>query len=445
MTIRLTDSPYLETLPPIDASHSLLLTPASYVSWAACLAANPTILDFLLQAGDYTAWGLCTLDGALYADGVAGRRRTIRYYGADSATHPCRRSNEARVDAIKFQNGADFWHIHGLTQRAPTADSTLTISSDNVLDFMLVEDSPRTYGFRNFGGSNRNTFQRNVIRNSTQVGQDTLGVQTFPSNGQAITGVKILDNEIYNYGDGVGCSQNVANEFVAVDVLCEGNDMYITEDKYLPDGLSDAENAIDLKTGSDTVQTVIRRNRCWGFRSNGTSATGDAWVAHRAARNVLFEENIVGDCVRAFHESAWITFPTGPADPQTPRNIIIRNNSFYEIHEYSDEDSAGPGACVRPISNTLVEGNTFARSDYVLYIHQAMIAGGPSFRDNTQIATPNVAHPDTFANPYDDTLNRIAWTPARYESYERKRWTGPETAIAANPGATERHQITVRL
>lgn len=103
---------------------------------------------------------------------------------------------------------------------------------------------------------------------SASGGPRTVGIQVGNIRADVL-GIKILDNEIYNVGDGIQLTDG-PEATRPVEVLIDGNDIYLEPSRYV--GQSNTtwdENAIDLKAGSDVPEsTVIRGNRMWGFRRN---------------------------------------------------------------------------------------------------------------------------------------------------------------------------------
>lgn len=435
--VPITDSPNLEPVPAIG--DAVVLTPSSFASWSAMFAAHPSKDDYLLTPGDYAGWGTLHINDR---SGTAQRPRTFRYHNPtdnDEGTHPCKRANEALVGGIRLarvSTSSDYWLFHGLTRRGTSAEAWVAFDADHVTwDFCLIEDSDLNPGIRSL--CSYVTVQRCVIRNSSAAfGEDRLGFQAEPFNKVA-TGIKCLDNEIYNYGDSFGVPNDVDEPLLAIDFLVEGNDFYQDGSKYFDGGRqSDSENAIDVKAGSDTVQSVIRGNRMWGFRRNGFSSPGDVLTLHQYYRNLLVEDNIMGEGPIGVRSVFW---PNTYEDQFQPRRLVVRNNQIYGVRRYHPDD-VGTAALWSEMDMD-ARDNTIARCDYV--IQKAPVvgyrAGGPTFSGNTRIATkgtqePGSAHP----NPYDDADNIVGKTPPSYFAYQRKRWTGPEWVEGALPKAARK-------
>lgn len=453
-----------KTLAPIPpGSPDVILTPASYVSWEAALAALPNAKRIGITPGDYVSWGALRPTAAF--SGTAQEWRKFFFYDANAsvmAQHPVQRINpatEARLFSVRSE-GAAYVAFQGLTVRGQDRDYSGANNENNiqsgshhvVWDRMLVEESLRAYGLRLLQVSDI-WVQNSVFRTNLKTGE-SLGIQSFPNGGAPMQRLYALDNEIYDHGDGIGASQylngagNWDDESIEVQWHIEGNDIYLTEARQLPDGTADAENALDFKTGSDTYQGIIRGNRVSGFRRNNSSATGDAFVFHRAARNYLVEENIIGDCPIGIVESKYVTSALPPEGQNRPRHLVVRRNEFCDIKHFSGADK---GAAVQPIGNLVFEDNWVARCDYALYTQptEGFYAGGPSVRRTIRIDSGS-RHPEsTGDNVYNEALNMrglIAQPTARerragpelYALYQRKRWTGPEWAVGARPSPKRR-------
>lgn len=461
MTILITDSLLLKTLPPKNTTVGtfVVLTPASFLSWGDCFTTHPPSAGFQyhLTPGDYRGWGIATIDSGV-GGGASGNPAMIRYVGSEENLHPVTRkafgAGEAVVDSILFTGAnSKFWHIHGLTTRAPTGDNDVVSNAHHITwDWMLVEDSTRAYGIRlrSFGSDSHQTVQRCVIRNFIRaLGDDSIGVQVFPIGANAIHNTLILDNEIYNVADGVQVSQNASDDFVETSGIIEGNDLYITSAMYgttvagvftpNPSGNhANAENAIDMKSGSYVVPWTIRNNRMWGFRPNGVTSTGDAMVFHIAARNTDVSDNIIGDAPRGLQVSNWNVAPS-PLGQDTPRNLRFYRNQWHDIIARSGDTTPGSGAALRPINNEYFEGNYYARCDYLLYTHGALRAGGPTFTGERRVLPNGLYHPESVApNPYVEGGTNLALANATCESYQRRRWTGIQNAVGAFVAAPPR-------
>ena len=412
-------------LAPAPAA-SVILRPESFSNWDEVFARNPSALDYLLTPGDYTHWGPLRL---VNRSGEPTRKRTLRYHqpGTDHL-HPVRRSQEARIDAIDASGTTSNWVFHGLSIRNPSATTMLRGGSQLTFDSMLIEGA-RIYGMR-IRGADHVCVQNSVIRNAPLARkQDSVGIQIKPDFGPVV-GTRIVDNEIYNYGDSVQITQ-AADPWTPVDdTLIENNDLYLAADRTKPDGTGCAENGIDIKAGSDSTLTKVVGNRIWGFRYTdvncaGSGSAGHAIVLHIAARNIRIERNIIGEVPAGVREKY---FPPDWPPSNMSRRVSISGNYFYNIRRYHPRDL---GAAFELAGDVLVESNVIANGDYVCDKgpDAGYRLGGPRFKGNTRIAVslrdPATAekHPCVF----DESLNGTKGAAeARNFIYERRRWTGPE-------------------
>jgi hypothetical protein len=407
-------------------SSSVVLSPGMFSNWDEVFERHPAALDYLLTPGDYTHWGPLKL---VNRSGVPTRKRTIRYYqpGTDHL-HPVRRQQEARIDAIDASGTTSHWLFHGLSIRKPSGTTMLRGASHLTFDSMLIEEA-RVYGMR-IRGASHVCVQNSVIRNAPLARkQDSTGIQIKPDYGPVV-GTRIVDNEIYNYGDSIQITQ-AADPWVPVDdTLIENNDLYLAADRTRPDGTACAENGIDIKAGSDSTLTKVVGNRLWGFRFTdtecaGSGSAGHAIVLHIAARNIAIERNIVGEAPAGVREKL---FPPGWPPSNISRRVSISGNYFYGIRRYYSRDL---GAAFELAGDVLVESNVIAHGDFVCDKGPGAgyRLGGPRFRGNTRIAVAvrDPATADQHPCAFDESLNGIkAEDAAKTFVYERKRWTGPE-------------------
>jgi hypothetical protein len=81
--------------------------------------------------------------------------------------------------------------------------------------------------------------------------------------------------------------------------------------------------------------------------------------------------------------------------------------------------------------------NYIARCDFLCDVSPSAYYA-PKFTGNVlsgvgDIQRPQIETPQTAHLPYDSLFNIELPTPVEYESYERRRWTGPELAVGAMP------------
>jgi len=402
---------------------------------------NADRLDYLLTPGDYTTLGRMEVN---HPGNTADRPKTIRYYNPSLGTvHPVQRPlSWARVDSFQFDGqGTSNWVVQGLTVSRPERNSVIRGRASNItVDACLFEHAVQ-YNVR-IRNASHCTIQRCVIRDTIQMfdknglPRDSSGIQIGRVD-EEILGIKVLDNEIYNVGDCIQTTDGRLEPIRRVEVLIEGNDLYLDSSRYIGEtNTTWDENAIDLKAGSDTPEsTTIRTNRMWGFRHRAAQgALGEIIVVQRFSRNVLVEDNIMGDAPRGMKDENWPRHPEFAVD--TPRHIVFRNNQFYEIRDYSELDK---GAITKPITSGIkFIGNYFARSDFIADQTPPGYQGTlPRYTGNTRVEVGDIQRHESKNPPvpYDEAMNATATAPFGYDTYERKRWTGPELAMGAIPAA----------
>ncbi len=423
------DARDIRAVPARDAANTVTVQPGDYASLAAAIAANPN-KDIELVDADYTGWGTFAISNT--AGGTADRPRLISYAGADAALPPWLRSGQAKVGRITIQGAATtHWMLSGLTVAGKANESNVASGASGItIDRLWDYGSLNQYGFRVRLATDV-TFQRCLIVDpavALGAGVEAIGIAVGNIVGD-VTGIRILDTEIRNYSDSIQTNDSATTPWDMVEVLIDGCDLYITPVLYRAGGLSVAENGIDLKAGSDTAySTVIRNTRIWGFRRNDVPTDpGAAVTIHRYARNILVEDCLIGDGPAGIFETIW---PAGE-DLDAPRNITLRRNQYFDIRNLSGVDT---GAVHRPVSNWDVQNEVYARCDYVLDVSPnggAYRAGGPTFTNNLRIRTATQV-PGVSAHPYVEANNAALaiWSGA-FDSYERKRLSGPEVALGA--------------
>jgi hypothetical protein len=449
----LTDSPDLVPVPAVEPDKAVVLDASLHGSWEDMFTAHPRALHYLLSPDNYEGWGPLKIPPSLGP--ASGRLRTIRYYNprVHDHQHPVRRACHALVASLMLQGEhTNNWVVQGLTVSRPAADCAIEGGASNItVDFCLI-DCPRVRGCRVRNVSHC-TIQRCVIRESIQATEgDTVGIQVRQHTAAEMLGIKILDNEIYNVGDGIQLTAHKDDPLRPVEVLMEGNDIYLEPSRYLGDSeMTRDENAIDLKVGSDRPEsTIVRKNRMWGFRRRkGSGAQGELLVVQKFCRNLVVEGNIMGDAPRGMKDENW---PRGKDDPKkepdTSRCVVVRNNQFHDIRDLVVNDD---GAITRPITaGVRFEGNWFARSDYIADATPPAYKGLPVYADNirigaTQVQRPHLdddgnPEPNDPAVPYSEPPNRHVFPRWGYDTYERRRWTGPELVRGAIPAPPPTHR-----
>ncbi len=309
----LTPSTSLATVPAVDLSNAVVLTPASYASMTAMFAANATKAQYLFGPGDYTSWGPMLLTSK--AGGSVGAPKVVRYYnpGVDDDKHPVDRSNEALIDGIQPSGTATtYWAFQGLTWRHPSVVTMVYGGAHDIVFDRCLAELCVIYSLR-IRETTACTVQNCVLRNMgnttgtppTGVG-DSTGIQVG-SIDASVTGVRILDNQIYNCGD---CIQSTdgPSMWKPVEMFIEGNDLYHDSTYYIGTTNTEwLENGIDMKAGSDNPRGIeICNNRIWGMRHNaGPTAIGEAIVVQRFCRNVYIHDNFIMDAPVGVRDNDW--------------------------------------------------------------------------------------------------------------------------------------------
>jgi hypothetical protein len=440
----LSPSPKL-VVPPVAEQRPVKLHDESYDSWSEMFDKEGSRLDYLLAPGDYRGWGPLELVGR--AGNTARRPATIRFHDpdADHAVHPVHRPTQARVDALNFKGaGTRNWLVQGLTFSEPPEAGTPTIRMwDGVrritVDACLIERA-RLRGVW-IKHARHCTIQRCVIRETlngaAEIGRgDQQGIYVGNVDAE-IRGIRILDNEIYDNGDGIQVKHYKHDPDRTVEVRIEGNDIYLTPALYLDGGATTwAENAIDLKAGSSRPRsTRIDNNRLWGFRRNAVpTARGELLVIQWSSRNVVVTRNIFSDAPRAMKDEVWKT--AFEPDENRRRDIVFTGNQFHGIRDFDAEDL---GFILKPITAGLsFTENHFARSDFLADKTPTNYRVAPTFMSNTLIDIGEIQRPRDPGGsrfPYKPGLNVSGAAPHGYELYQRQRWTGPTWQRGARPAA----------
>jgi hypothetical protein len=442
----LSDSANLIAAPQIDLANAVVLTPTSYASWSACLAANSTKLDFLLTPGSYAHWGSITITNK---SGTSGRHKTFRYYDVSGTTDMSLSayernvaygtSGEAIIDGVYLNhitNPSSYWQFIGLTARLPNASWIVSkLCTGITFSRCHIDGLDNNYGVRLFGNSC--TVQQSVIRNAVDP-MNAIGVQFKPLDSVNITGGQVLDCEIYNVADCVIFQDDADNpDDTTVEALIDGNDFYT--DLQSVDSLGNlngyglCENAIDIKAPGGGAGIRIKNNRMWGFRRNNVSAVGDAIICHQHSKNITIggdtaaEGNIIQDCPSGVREEVW---PVSFTTDRLPRNIVIKNNFFGDIDIFASGDY---GSCVRFATNGTATNNTVGRT--TCFLGPPPASGGygdtdPVLTGNTLVGDVDAlsaGYGESYRDVWVDASNTFAAEQGDWDTYQRKRWTGVET------------------
>jgi hypothetical protein len=292
----LTNSPYeiQVTLPDCDSGNPQVQLIRTNADWGAINDGSKSI--FCVLPGDYTSMGSIKLT----ASGTSSAKRYIRYFNPDSpndATHPVRMNGGlATVKQLVFE-GADWVVIDRLHVKEPGQTrgnlvrfNPSSASTDNTLNRLLVEgggDGGGQISFNGTGGSDRNTLQLSVVRNTlVSPGSDNHCVLL---TGDA-KNTRVISNEIYN------CAADVLQIHPGVynGTIIANNDMY-SESSFV----QHTENGIDLKGGGSIGPgnwVTIEGNRFFGL--GGSGGTGGSIGAIDFSNDtgvksyILFKNNV---------------------------------------------------------------------------------------------------------------------------------------------------------
>ncbi|GAA3342688.1 hypothetical protein GCM10020358_38580 [Amorphoplanes nipponensis] len=432
-TIALASSPLVDPLPEVEAvgRPSFVLRPHDFAHWEAAFETAPDHTDLVLEPGDYRDWGTCVIRQG----NRAGHRRLVRF--VDPAKRPWERiGDEALTQGFQFASGASHWAVHGLTIRGPDlAGSVVRRGAEHItFDSLLIEDVDRVNTIRLVG--NHCTVQQCVIRRAWSPTHDVIAV-LIAVDEEPNVGNRVLDNEIYDCGDGVGVTWDDHGPDPyqeCLDLVVEGNDIYLTEARHIQRATriyATAENGIDIKAGPRTRTQPLEfvHNRIWGFRTpepgSAQRSDGAAVTIHRGAQRLLFAHNVIFDCPIAFHEVVRdLDHPVEGVgkvtDPrQGDREVTLRSNIISFMHPYNPEDA---GAILRTRLPFRLERNWFS--------HSGTLSALPKVSPTHDMFMNNVLHEDTplGAAVADWKAGSNCVPPAadmRDVLIERCRWTNP--------------------
>ncbi len=376
-------------------------TSDNYKSWKECLDKNKNKDIFLVKPGDYRTWGKLDFKSV---SGTAGKIKKILYWDGtpepfeNDDWHPVRfsrnRSKEVLIEGFNF-NDASYWYLFGLTVRGNSLESPTgekgggtnffdNNSNHNVLNKCVVEKIHYGNGIR-IRSCSYNTISNCVIREKLHYmpSSDNVAITISAYRNKEATGNKIIDNEIYNFTDGIqlnykykaGGTKKPHYDKVGdiKGTVIFNNDIYITDDLYFKEGgnvLACAENGIDVKGGNSTGlkkdRNIISNNRIWGYRESklncgASGSVGDAILIHFGAANLAVEDNIIFDSVRGVKVKPFNSHRSG----RKIEHINIENNLIYNIRKYSER---GNGVALMSGSDITIKNNTVIDADIGLEI-----------------------------------------------------------------------------
>ncbi|RIK92430.1 MAG: hypothetical protein DCC71_24490 [Proteobacteria bacterium] len=429
---------------------------------------------FCVRPGDYRSYG----NRDLRVSGTQSARRFLRFDTPDGSVPAIKRSQQAFFESIRVLG--NWWVVQGLAIQPRNSETSwfLTIygGDHNVVDGNLIDGRDHWNGphqvavvVRGLYGDpgNYNTVQRNVIRNGDRShnANDYTGVQISMGwePGEDNNWNKVLDNEIYDWGDGIsvsGVSSSCNEAGHQHGTIIDGNDVYLTSAKRVncatgandPNGgCACAENGIDVKanpSGDAGSWTQITNNRVWGFRPTttaatcgGSGATGQAITAgSHCPRNVFIARNIASESVIgiAAAGSSW----------------IVAGNLIHNIRAYDSSRQ-------QPIALLMADESSGFSAQFNTIANSASAyddgSDNTDTRCNVLVNTPGSTgiaqrrgynHVTTYNSLYQSRdLNIVGSTNVSYSSlstsnnadycYWRKRWTQSEIVCVAKAATTE--------
>jgi hypothetical protein len=439
---------------------------------------------FCLEPGDYRSARHLELERS----GTATARRYLRYNAPFPAPRAIAQANRAIVYGI-YLNGASWWVIEGLTiQPTGTQDHAFMVGilggSRNVLEGNLIDASLQSNDGYQSGvlvregwtgvAASRNTIQNNVIRggNKSRLEVDYTGVDIRSSFTTASFNdyTKVLDNEIYDWGDGVqlGASNTCDDPGWARGTIIDGNDIYVTAAKRVncEDGTPDpngecscSENGIDVKSRAGTrvdLWTQITNNRLWGFRPTlravkscgGSGSRGQAINAgNSCAANVLVARNAITDSTAGIVSEGGEWRIAGNLLSEMRNADADRGNQGIAIHPISGTGSRVQLNTVVAVDNAYNDTAAYATGQCNAVLHDRALKGSSGPRGTGHVVRYNHLYesnsPNNMTSPTTEVFANDVDSGNTELCFSRRRWTGPQEVCipfghttAASPHAT---------
>jgi hypothetical protein len=447
--------------PPCD----IVITPANADRNLALLN-RAGLRVFCVEPGDYRAFGHLEL----MASGTEDARRWLRLNVPHPAP-PAAHQTERAIFHGLLMNTASWWVIEGITIQ-PTGYQNLAYliaifgGSHNVLERNLVDASLQPNRMRQSGvilratgggaPSTWNFVQGNVIRggNASRLFVDYTGVN-IPS--EAIAGAnndsnRVLDNEIYDWGDGiqVEAASTCDDPAVPRGTIIDGNDIYITADKRVrcSDGAPDpfgecscSENGIDIKSqgGPDPAHwTQITYNRLWGFRPTlrdvpscgGSGSRGQAITAGNAcAARVFVAGNAITDSTVGVMSEGGEWRVVGNLLSEIRTADAEHGNQGRAIYPLSGASSHVQFNTVVAVDNAYQDTAEYVTAQCNAVVHDRGVLGASGPRGLGHVARHNFLYESSSPN-LDDVTNQVFATDVESQNaplcFTRKRLTAPE-------------------
>jgi hypothetical protein len=427
---------------------------------------DPDKRVFCVDPGDYRA----ARHVEIRASGTASARRYLRFNAPFPAPPAIEQTSRAIFHGLLF-DGASWWVIEGITIQ-PTAlqdlaylvaifGGTRNVLEGNLLDASLQSNITRQSGVilratASGTPSTRNSVQNNVIRggNKNRLPIDYTGVNV-PS--ETVVGAfndynKVLDNEIYDWGDGVQVSMDGACTDVARPrgTIIDGNDVYITPSKRVrcSDGAPDpngecscSENGIDVKSpGSSRSDrwTQVTNNRLWGFRPTlrdvpscgGSGARGQAINAGNACASYVFVAgNTITDSTMGVLSEGGIWRIAGNLISEIRSADAVHGNQARAIYPLDSAGTLVQFNTVVAVDNAYQDTGDNVTAQCNAVIHDRGVLGASGIRGSNHVARYNYLYESSSPN-LDSPTNEEFATDAESQNGEycflRKRWTVSE-------------------
>jgi hypothetical protein len=415
---------------------------------------DPDKRVFCVEPGDYRSAGLLRLT----ASGTEASPRFLRFHADDGVANALERPERAVFHALKILGS--WWVIQGLTiqPRDPDESSWFVAiqgGDRNLIEGNLVDGSEHDNQGAETGiivtaalanPASYNVIQDNVVSNGNRnrLAVDYMGIRISAGDepGADNDYNRVLDNEVYDWGDGIGLAGHVPDcNFPGVPhgTVIDGNDVYITGNKRIdcatgapdPDGdCACAENGIDIKPdpGPDpALWTRVTNNRLWGFRPTrepsicgGSGSNGQAITAGNSCpRHVLAAGNIVLDAKTGIKPgSEW----------------IVAGNLFHDVEGAIRPQGSASGLeiefnTITGVDNAYddVSSDTDTRCNVV--VDNLALAGDAGPRGTNQVTEYNFLYhspPANFEGPTNEMFTMAKASRNAPFCFLRKRWTTPE-------------------
>lgn len=343
-------SKYIEpiTLPDCNANNPEVQFISSNADWSQINDSSKRI--FCVKPGNY---GSVTLN----ADGSANARRYI-LLDNDNDAHPASLSESAQANVQINLSGANYWTIDRMSTLNTSTDIAMNImgtSQYNIINRIHMKNF-NTYAITIYHGSHNNTIQNSRIAEQSLSGRKSDGVGIFFQNDvnwrndTYIYNTKIIQNEFRNINDSIQLIRRW-RDWASSDpvptgydgTIIDSNHIYLSPEIYTngsgsstPNGnFAYAENAIDLKAGSDDANNkiIITNNFMWGYRVSDTtgsaiSSWGDAITIHYGVKNLIINNNYIFDSARAIGAGDSKGFSYGLSDSSISNNIMWDISDF---------------------------------------------------------------------------------------------------------------------